>query len=225
MGETEVGTERRDELLQRAGAILLALAAIVGVAWGTRASLVSSSASDAWQSAIRQEVKRAAAVVEDVRYVYVVEGPQALDVFAARIRAKELRKAAARARGTERAALTVEAEALETYASQVAKSVEAAAARYRTSIGGFDHARRLADQRAKNPDLRDIDPEDAQEAGDRLSRKSLLEMLATVPAAFAFMLGAVSEGFRRGRALLLALGAFSLAASVVLGLVFEFVEV
>src|SRR3954463_12000645 len=75
-------------------AILLTLAAIVAAVLGARAAVVSSDASGEWQTAVPQEVKRSAALVEDVRYVYGAEATVALQAAAASIEADELRQSA-----------------------------------------------------------------------------------------------------------------------------------
>src|SRR5438105_4542214 len=53
-----VAEERADEVQDRAVAILLALAAVIGIAWGARATLISNDASGDWQISVRQEIKR-----------------------------------------------------------------------------------------------------------------------------------------------------------------------
>lgn len=207
----------------RAVAVLLALAAVVGIALGARAALVRSSATDAWQGALRAEIKRAAAAVEDVRYVYVAEAPVAFEVDEAKLRAAEARRGAAGASGVARRALLVEARTQELVAKTLGQSIQEGLAnpRYQTKSGGFDVARRLADQRSRYPDLVKIDPEQDQRHGDRLSRHAFLEMAATIPAALAFMLGAFAEAFGRRRRPLLVAGFVALGAAAVLGAVIE----
>ncbi len=207
----------------RAVAILLTLAAVVGILLGGRASLVRSSATDGWQQALREEIKAAAGRVEDVRYVYTSEAPVAFQVDEARVRAEEARRAAARSTGTTRRVLLVEAKTLSLYAKNLGEGIQKGLAdsRYRTSKGGFDAARRLADQRRRFPDLLRIDPNRAEHRGDRLSRHAALDMAATVPAAVAFLLGALAEAFRRRRRLLLIAGFAAVLAAGVLGVLVE----
>jgi hypothetical protein len=45
---------------------------------GGRAAFMSADASSNWQASIRAQVKQAAAYVEDIRYLYTVEAPQAV---------------------------------------------------------------------------------------------------------------------------------------------------
>ncbi|MBA2359230.1 MAG: hypothetical protein H0V84_12475 [Actinobacteria bacterium] len=221
----EEGAREPDEGYARAAAILLALAAVVGITLGARASLLSSDATDAWQSAVRQEIKRAAASVEDVRFVYSDEGPQVFSIDVARLRAEELRKAAAAATGQAREVLTLEAETYSRYVAQVAKPPLPVGARYRTPEGGFDAPKRLADNRRRYPDLVAIDPQEPQRAGDELSRRAMFEIAATIPAALAFLLGALAEVFARPRRWLLLGGAAAVAAAAVAGVVLEVVTV
>ena len=204
-------------------AILLALSAVVGVALGGRASLVSSNATDAWQLALREEIKRAAGEVEDVRYVYNSEAPIAFNYRAVRLRAQEARKAARTASPTAKATLELEAKALDLYAKNLGESIQKGLAdpRYTTPHGGFDAAKRLAYQRGRNPDLVAIDPERAQRSGDRASRQSILEMAATIPAGIAFLLGAIAEAFARPRRWVLIAGFALVAAAATVGVVVE----
>ncbi len=207
----------------RAVAILLTLAAVVGIVLGGRASLVRSSATDDWQQALREEIKTAAARVEDVRYVYTSEAPVAFQFDEATIRAEEARRAAGRSTGTTRRVLLVEAKTLSLYAKNLAEGIQKglATGRYRTPKGGFDAARRLADQRRRFPDLLRIDPNRAEHRGDRLSRHAALEIAATIPAGVAFLLGALAEAFRRRRRPLLLAGFAAVASAVVLGVLVE----
>src|SRR4051812_24438941 len=89
--------------------ILLALAAIVAAILGARAAMISSDASGEWQTAVREEVKRSAALVEDVRYVYGAEADVALRSAAAAIEADELRQSAGPLNGAEKSAVEAEA--------------------------------------------------------------------------------------------------------------------
>lgn len=207
----------------RSIALLLTFAAVIGVALGGRASLVSSDASDGWQSALRQEIKRAAATVEDVRFVYESEAPVAFDVREIRFRAAAIRRIAGTSGPAVRNRLLLEAKALDLYAKNVASGLPdgITGKRYLTPKGGFDAARRLADQRARTPDLRDIDPEVPQRAGDRSSRHSIIEMAATIPAALGFLFGALGEAFFRRRRWFVLAGAVCVAAAATMGIVVE----
>ncbi|MFN2467085.1 MAG: hypothetical protein ABR521_02990, partial [Gaiellaceae bacterium] len=217
--------QAHDERHERAVAILLALAAVAGVALGARATLLEGDATDLWQSAVRQEIKRAAASVEDVRFVYAAEGPQVFAIDVARLRAEELRRAAGRAAGETQTELRLEARTFSEYVRQTARPPLPVSRRYLTATGGFDAARRLADNRRRYPDLVAIDPDRPQERGDDLGRRAIFEMAATIPAALAFFLGALSQVFRRPRRPFLLAGAVSLATAVAAGIVLEVVSV
>ena len=78
-------------------AVLLAIAAVVAAIIGTRASIVSSDASDAWQSALRTEEKRAAGAMNDIGQVYQVELPLAMRATQARLVSAERQAAASSA--------------------------------------------------------------------------------------------------------------------------------
>jgi hypothetical protein len=207
---------------ERAVAILIALAAIVGVALGARATLLSSDASDTWKSAVRTEIKRAAGNVEDAHYLYVTEAPLAMQVVTARVRARELARSAETAQGVVRSVLLAEADTQRTLAEQIAKSAPPVD-QYATPKGGFDVAKRLAYQRNRYPDLVALDPDELQRDGDDLSRHSILDVLATVPAGVAFMLGAIAEAFHRRRRLLVLAGALFVVGAIVFGIVVELV--
>ena len=58
-------------------AVLLAIAAVVAAIIGARASMISSVANDSWQSALRTEVKRSAAAMNDVQTLYQSDLPTA----------------------------------------------------------------------------------------------------------------------------------------------------
>src|SRR4029453_2387795 len=69
-------------LLQTAVTILVAVALAI-------AALTASGATDRWQSSVREEVKRSAGIVEDVRAVYGAEAPMGLVVALADARARQ----------------------------------------------------------------------------------------------------------------------------------------
>jgi hypothetical protein len=204
---------------ERAGgrglAILLALAALFAAILGARASLLSGNASGYWQQAVRQEIKAAAAAVEDVRFVYGDEAPQAFQAIEASIRAEEYRAAAAQRSGVARSVLLAAASAQDQLrdvivgTSDIAKDL-----RYRRDDGTYDLGLRLKDVRNKNTDLVTIHPEDPQAAGDRAARQAFNETAATIPVALTFLFGALAQGFRSRRRVLLSLGTVALLAGV-----------
>lgn len=145
------------------------------------AALLSSAAADAWQQGLRNEIKRSAALVEDVRAVYGDEAPLALELALAKARAAELPPAAAVA---ERKAIF----AIE----QAVGGDHLIGDRYARSVG-YDIGRRLADVRARRPNLLALDPDAALARGDRLSRWALLVMFSTAPLVLGFLIADVAR--------------------------------
>ena len=78
-------------------ALLLAVAAVAAALITLVAVNASSDSSSAWQSALRQEVARGVAAVEDIRYVYEVEAPGAFQIASQEVQAEEFRTAASSA--------------------------------------------------------------------------------------------------------------------------------
>ncbi len=92
--KVDVVARPRRERSSHAVAALLALAAIVAAIVAARVSFLTGEASGKWQLALRTEVKRSAAVLEDVRYLYQTESSMATAIVEARIRQRELLAAA-----------------------------------------------------------------------------------------------------------------------------------
>jgi len=222
-GPEGAGSAAAEAERQRLGTpSLLAAAAVLAALIGWRASLLGGQASSAWQQALRTEIKRGAAVVEDVRFVYQGEAPSALAVARATIRAEEYRAAGDALSGTDREALVVEAETQDSVGAVAGGDFELVTdPKYRTEDGGYDLELRLADVRAEHPDLVALDPDAGQAAGDALARKATLELSATIPVAAAFLLGALSQGFSRRRRPFLVAGFALLAAGLLLAAVIE----
>jgi hypothetical protein len=205
-------------------AILLGAAAILAAVLGAHASFLANDSSAAWQQAVRIEVKHAAAMVEDVRFVYGDEAPQAYRVLEARVRSKSFSDAADSATREIQAVLLAEAFTHEQVAAALEPSSELARdARYRLPDGSVDVARRLADQRATSPDLVALDPEAAQASGDRFASHALLVLAAALPLGFTFLLGALARAFPRGRRSFLLAGTAALVGSLVAALAVELV--
>jgi hypothetical protein len=197
---------------------MLAAAAVVAAALAGMASLRSEAAFDALQRANRDEVKHAAALLEDVRFVYADEGPSALRALEARIRAEELRGQAEDADGDVRTAILLEARVAQALADTLTETgFDLGTAEYRTEDGGLDIARRLADARARNPDLLALDPQASQARGERLGREAALGLASTVPVGVAFLFGALGQAHPHRRRPLTLLGWTFIAVAVVLG--------
>jgi hypothetical protein len=202
-------------------AILLALAAVMAAIAGTRASFTASSAGDARQSAVREQVKRAAATVENVRYVYFAQAPVAFRASIHGVLADELEVDLRRVSGSVRSLLAVEASAQRQTAEALREGIEAAVGSEFRSGDGYDLARFLASEEAQYPDLLALDPDGWQARGDDLGRRAAFEVGVTIPVAVAFLFGALGQGFVRRRRLFLGIGTFFLIASVGLAVAVE----
>ena len=208
----------------RVVAALLAAAAVVAAILAARAAFLSSEASGAWQQAVRQEVKRGAATAEDIRNVYGTQARIAYLVIEPRVRQQAYREAAEDQTGEGRDLLLFEADVhaqadaalVEAFASEA--PVIGDAERYFLPDGEVDLVRLLADSRARNPDLTNIDPDVDQARGDRAARRALLTVGAAVPVGITFFLGALAQAIRRVRRPLLVGGALSLAVGVLAGI-------
>lgn len=203
-------------------AILLAVAAVIAAVIGARAALVGDSGSDTWHQAVRADVRHGAGLVEDLRFVYGEEAPLALQVAEATTRSRELARVARATRGEVRRLLDAEASAEEQVAETVRGASEIAKnRRYARDDGSYDVLARLADQRAKNPDLIEFDAGAIEKRGSDKTRKSSLLVAATIPVAIAFLLGALAEGFERRRRVFVPMGYAFAATGLVLALVIE----
>lgn len=197
-------------------ALLLAVAALFAAAVGTRASLLGGGASAFWQQSVRQEVKAAAAVVEDLRFVYGDEAAQAYRAVEAAVRAEEYRAAADQTTGYARSVLLAEAAAQDQLREiLVGVSEVAQDPKYARGDGSYDLGLRLRDIRERDPALVAIRPDDPQAAGDRLARHATAETAVTIPIALTFLFGALAQGFQRRRRLFMALGAVALVTGMV----------
>ncbi len=200
-------------------AILLAVAAVVAAIIGARASMVSSDANDSWQSALRTEVKRSAAAMNDVQALYQSDLPTAIEVLKAQILARELQAAEAGQSPAVQQALEVEASVQSQLAVALASGAELASdPAYALPSGGFDLGKSLADIRSTNPQLLALDPDSQEAAGDSLAQKALLLTLALIPTGLCALLGVLAQPLRRYRKVLLGSGVVALAVGVVMAI-------
>ena len=141
----------RDES-HRGVAVLLGLAAILAAVVGVRATVLSSDASDTWQSALRTEVKRSAGALEDIRYLYQSEVPPVVTILGTRLQEAELRAAAATETGAVADTLTREADVQANVLTAIAPAYELAThPAYALPGGGVNLGLRLSDVRNENP--------------------------------------------------------------------------
>lgn len=221
-----VGEEVLDDV-QRAGrglgpAALLATAAVVAAVLFGYSSFVSAGASDSWQQALRTEIKRSAAIAEDVRFVYAGEAPLAFAGASLRVLAEENRlRADDPAASATRTGLNIEAQTNDLLFETYAAGTPILAEEYELEGGAYDLGRRLADIRAENQDLVDLDPDGLQAAGDHLSRKATTSIALASLAPVAFLFGSLAQVFRRRRPLLLWFGWVVLGMTVLAAIAVE----
>jgi hypothetical protein len=205
-------------------AILLTAAAMVAAVIGFRAAVLSSQASDAWQSALRTEVKRSAVAIEDVRFLYQAELPVAMRIVQARILQVEFEAAAKRETGAVKQALLTEAAVQGQIIDSISPSSDLAVkSEYALTSGGLDLGRRLADLRAKSPATLALDPDGMVVSGDRLAAKAGLLTMALLPTSLAAFIGVLAQPFLRRRTLFLQLGSIALAAGASMAIGIELI--
>ncbi|MGD0862498.1 MAG: hypothetical protein ABSA21_07010 [Candidatus Limnocylindrales bacterium] len=198
-------------------AILLAIAAVVAAIIGARASMVSNDANDSWQSALRTEVKRSAAAMADVQTLYESELPVAIEALQAKVLAEEMSSAQAGQSPAAQQALAVEASVQSQLVTALSAGLELAQnSSYALPSGGYDLGKRLADIRARNPDLVALNPDGIEAAGDRLAQKAVLLTYALVPTSLCALLGVLAQPLRRDRGWLLSSGFAALLVGVVM---------
>jgi hypothetical protein len=203
-------------------AVLLACAAVVAAVLTARAAFVAGEATGAWQTAVRDEVRRSSLAVLAIDAVYGSEGRIAFHVATEQARAEEARARASQQPAELATALEAEAQVHDGVIEALLPSSEIASdARYALDGGGFDLLLRLADERATDPDALGIDPEATVAEGDASSDHAVRLTAVTIVVAFAFLFGALAQAMRRRRTAFLVLGWAALGASVVLAVAVE----
>ena len=148
------------------------------------AALESASAADSWQASVRAEIRASAALLEDVRFVYGDEAPVGLEIALLEMGARSLEEPYAEA--DRQAALALKG---------AADPGHLVGGGYDLATGGYDVARRLADERAKRPELTRLNPDDHRVEGDRHGRRALLIVALTIPLVLVY--AAVDAVLRR----------------------------
>jgi hypothetical protein len=203
-------------------AILLAIAAVVAAIIGARASLIANDANDAWQHALRTEVKRSAGAMNDVQSLYQSDLPTAIKILEAQILAEKLQAAQAGQSPAVKHALEVEASVQSQLVTALSPSSELANnPAYALASGGYDLGKRLADIRSASPQMVALDPDGLQTSGDQLAQKAFLMTLALLPASLCALLGVLAQPLRRYRVVLLGSGAVVLASGAVMAILVE----
>jgi hypothetical protein len=205
-------------------ALLLACAAVVAAVMTARAAFVASEATGAWQTSVRDEIRRSSLAVLAIDYVFGAEGRIAFHVASEQVRAETARAQASQQPAEIAAQLEAEAEVHDGVVDALLPSSEVASdAKYALEGGGFDLIARLADERAKDPAAVAIDPNATIAAGDAASERAIRLTAITIVVSFAFLFGALAQAIRRRRSLFLALGWTALVTSLVLLVVAELV--
>jgi hypothetical protein len=200
-------------------ALLLTIAAVVAAVIGTRATVISSDASDTWQSSLRTTEKRAASVMNDVQNLYQYELPMAVRILQAQLLAQELASAVPGESPDIQQALNVEAGVQAQVADALPKT-DLDNAGYSLPGGGFDLGKRLADLRAGSG-LANLDPDGIEAAGDALAHKALLMTYTLLPISLGALLGVLGQPLRRYRTYLLGSGSAAVTAGAVVALAVE----
>ena len=145
--------------------VSIVIAALFGLA-----TYLADGAGGGWQSAVREEVKSTAAMVEDVHYIYTGEAPVAFTVATGSVRADTL----ASSQG-EAAALEADIARLATKTVRDAVKIDNRLfqSTYQLPNGGYDVARRLGDERSAGSDA----PGALMRAGDRRATQALFVSL------------------------------------------------
>jgi hypothetical protein len=191
----------------RGVAVLLGLAAILAAIVGVRATVLSSDASDTWQSALRTEVKRSTGALADIRYLYQSEVPPVLTILGTRIQEAELRAAAATETGAVADTLTREADVKANVLAAISSTYELAThPAYALPGGGVNLGLRLSDVRNETPKLVALDPDALQAAGDALGAKAAAMTLPLLPIGVAALFAALAQPFAGRRRVLLVIG-------------------
>jgi hypothetical protein len=164
------------------------------------AALLSSTAAGEWQSSVRTETKRSAAVVENVRELYDNEAPPALEISLGELRARQLRDGARAARQSW-AASDREARVEERIAWQLRTAADGStllgSADYRLPGGGYDVPRRLRDLGNEHAALLALDPDDTKAHGDRADAVARVVLLAALLSVITYLAIASRRARRR----------------------------
>jgi hypothetical protein len=203
-------------------AVLLAVAAVLAAAIGARGAALADQGSDKWHEAVRSDIKYGAGLLEDIRFIYEEVAPQAFQVVSGTIQEQELSKQARREPASLRGLLQGAAGAQATLAASTAKATGIAKQpKYLRPGPSYAVAQRLADERNKRPDLVHLDPGEIEHEGSQLKKESSDLFGAAIPAAFAFLCGALAHGWASWRRWIVPLGFGLCALSVILAIVVE----
>ncbi|MFJ9123474.1 hypothetical protein ACIRJS_05285 [Streptomyces sp. NPDC102340] len=168
--------------------VQIAALAIVTAATLLATWLLGQSAG-AYQSAVRQDAKRYAAVVEDIRTVYGDEAPRAFRTAVAEARAQRLRPLRREGRLAASEYVLADRFAVHTRGAAPRDSLLGNGG-YRNHDLGYDLPRRLVDLQHDSPALYEVDPEATMHDGDRWAAWGLAAAAAGAAAVIAAAIAA-----------------------------------
>jgi hypothetical protein len=197
---------------------------VVGVFIGLRASTVNGGAGGDATSAVRGDVKRGAAIVDDAERLYAEDAGLGLQIAEAEIRsqvdeahaagadpqlASDLRSNARIQRGLAHALV---------HSSSFVTDPTAA-----PNLDGDQLLARLAAIRALHPDLTNIDVADLEASAEDSRHESVLLIGTLIPLAVAILFASLAEVYERRRDLFIACGWAATASGAGLALIVEVV--
>jgi hypothetical protein len=196
--------------------VLVAVTAVIGVIIGYTASTVNGNAGGNATSAVRGDVIRGAAIVNDSQRLYAEDAGIAFQMAEAEIRSQVDSDHASSAEPALAADLRSDARiqtgianALVMTSSWVHDPTTA------PGIDGRDLLAHLAAIRARHPDLTNIDVAGLESAAEDDRRESVLLLAGLIPLAVAVLFGSLAEVEERRRDLLVACGWAATAIGVV----------
>lgn len=164
------------------------------------AGLMSSEASGEWQQALRDDIKRSAAALEDIRSVYTDEAMPAFRIAVAEVRAAELRLSSSSSGTAARYEADTESQA----AAQLRFAHRGSGSlvdgkRYQSDDHSFNIPDRLADMRAKRPELVRLDPGTTRKEADAMGTQAFLLSCAVFPLVGLYLIVQFAVVRRRTR--------------------------
>ena len=173
-----------------------------------RAATLSDSGSDTWQTAIREEVRRDARIVSDVRQLYAEDAAVAYDVAELQIRAVQARREARASEGSVAGVLRSEAAAREALAQSLTETSSKMldSPSEAPELDGAALLARLAELRRAAGPAAQLDPDATLAAGTDEAEKGSWLTATVIVVSLAFLCGALAAGLSGPRRRLLAAG-------------------
>ena len=192
-------------------ALMLAVTAIVAASLAAWATLLTSSAGDAWEQAVRGEVRVSANLVNDTITAYD-QVPLAESTMEHRIRAAELARAGAANMAKSHPAI-FEQWFIENGEQKLSQNEQP----WVRGDGSFDVAARIAALHARED--QGVDPAVRRGEGDSAAHRAWLLGLAVIPAALGFLAATVARAYPGARRVALLAALALVVIAVALGIV------